>query len=73
MGSGSICIFIGFTPLTTETMQQKFDWNTSTDEAEEVLNDTYDSNDDAELTEIMKLVLTNCEQISPRKRPIQKL
>ena len=43
-------------------MQQKFDWNTSTEETEEVLNGTYDSNEDAELTEIMKLELTNCVQ-----------
>ena len=35
------------TPFTTETMQQKFDWNTSTEEAEGVLNGTYDSNKDA--------------------------
>ena len=38
-----------------------------TDEAEEVLKSTYDSNKDAKLTEIMKLVLTNCVQISPPK------
>ena len=55
-------------PFTTETMQQKFYWNASTEEAEEVLNGTYDSNEDAELTELMKLVLTNCVQISPPKK-----
>ena len=37
------------TPFTTETMQQKFDWNTSTEEAEKILKGTYDSNEDAEL------------------------
>ena len=47
------------TPFTTEIMQQKFDWNTLTDKAEEVLNGTYDSNKDAELKDIMQLVLTN--------------
>ena len=52
------------TPFTTETMQQKVDWNTSTKEAEKVLKGTYNSNEDVELTEIMKLVLPNCVQIS---------
>ena len=55
------------TPFTIETMQQKFDWNTLTEEAEEVLQGTYDGGKDEELTEIMKLVLTNCVQISPSK------
>ena len=31
------------TPFTTETMKQKFDWNTSTEEAEEVPKGTYDN------------------------------
>ena len=35
------------TTLTTETIQQKFDWNTSTEEAEEVLKVTSNSNKDA--------------------------
>ena len=48
-------------------MQQKFDWNTSTEEAEEVLKGTYNGNEDEELTEIMKLVLINCIQIAPQK------
>ena len=56
------------TPFTTESMKQKFDWNMSTDEAEAVLNGTYDNKEDAELTEIMKLVLTNCVQIAPSKK-----
>ena len=55
------------TPFTTKTMQQKFDWNTSTEEAKEVLQGTYNSGEDKELTEIMKLLLTNCVQISPPK------
>ena len=55
------------TPFTTKTMRQKFDWNASTEEAEEVLKGTYDNKEDAELTEIMKLVLTNCVKISPLK------
>ena len=49
-------------------MQQKFDWNTSTEEAEEVLKGKYDNKEDTELTEIMKLVLTNCVKISPPKK-----
>ena len=49
-------------------MQQKFDWNILTDKAEEVLNDTYNSNKDAESIEIMKLILTNCVKISPPKK-----
>ena len=56
------------TPFTTETTQQKFDWNASTEEVEEVLNGTYDSNKNAELTEIMKLFLTNFVKISPPKK-----
>ena len=56
------------TPFIIETMQQKFDWNIFTEEAEEVLKGTYDNKEDAELTEIMKLVLTNCVQISPPKK-----
>ena len=49
-------------------MQQKFDWNTSTEKVEEELKGTYDGSEDVELTEIMKLVLTNCVQISPLKK-----
>ena len=49
-------------------MKKKFDWNTSTDEAEAVLNGTYDTKEDAELTEIMKLILTNCVEIAPPKK-----
>ena len=55
------------TPFTTETMQQKFDRNTSTEEAEEVLKGTNNCGKDKELTEIMKLVHTNCVQIAPPK------
>ena len=50
------------------TMKQKFDWHTSTDKAEEVLKDTYNNNGDVELTEIMKLVLMNCVQITPPEK-----
>ena len=60
------------TPFTTEPMKKKFDWNTSTDEAEAVLNGTYDTEEDAELTEIMKLIHTNCVEIAPPKSPHQK-
>ena len=35
------------TPYTTAMMQQKFDWNTSTEEAEEVTQGTYNNNKDA--------------------------
>ena len=52
------------TPFTTETMQQKFDWNTLTEKAEEVLKGIYNGSENEELTEIMKLVLTNCVQIA---------
>ena len=48
-------------------MKQKFDWNMSTDEVEAVLNGTYDNEEYAELTEIVKLVLTNYVQIAPSK------
>ena len=56
------------TPFTTESMKQKFDWSKSTDEAEAVLNGTYDNEKDEELTEIMKLILTNCVEIAPSKK-----
>ena len=56
------------TPFTTELMKKKFDWNTSTDEAEAVLNGTYNTEEDAELTEIMKLILTNCVEIALPKK-----
>ena len=49
-------------------MKQKFDWNTSTVEAEEVLKGTYNNTEDAELTEIIKLILTNSVQIAPPKK-----
>ena len=49
-------------------MKQKFDWNLSTEEVEKVLKGTYDNEEDAELTEIMKLVLTNCVETSPPKK-----
>ena len=49
-------------------MKKKIDWNTPTDEAKAVLNSTYDTEDDAELTEIMKLILTNCVEIAPSKK-----
>ena len=54
-------------------MKQKFDWNTSTDEAEAVLNGTYESAEDAELTETMKLILTNCVEIAPPKKSTQEI
>ena len=38
------------TPFTTEPMKKKFDWSTSTKEAEEVLNGSYDTAEDEELT-----------------------
>ena len=56
------------TPFTAEPMKEKFDWSTSTKEAEEVLEGTYKTEDDPELTEIMKLILTNCVQIAPPKK-----
>ena len=56
------------TPFTTKTMQQKFDRNTLTEETEEVFKGTYNGSEDAELIEIMKLVLINCVQISPPKK-----
>ena len=43
-----------------ESMKQKVNWNTSTDEAEEVPAGTFNNDGDAELTEIMKVVLNNC-------------
>ena len=51
-------------------MKQKFDWNTSTKEAESVLNGKYNTKHEAdgELTEIMKLVLTNCVKITSQKK-----
>ena len=48
------------TPFTTEEMQQKFDLNKPTEEAEEVLQGIYKDNEEKELTKIMKLVLKNC-------------
>ena len=59
------------TLFTTETMQQKFDWNTSIEEAEEVLQRIYNDSKEEELTEIMKLVLTNCVQIAPQKTNLE--
>ena len=54
-------------------MKKKFDWSTSTKEAEEVLNGTYDTKDDPELTEIMKLILMNCVEIAPPKKSTSKI
>ena len=48
-------------------MKQKFDWNISTEEIEEVLKGTYNNQEDADLTEIMELILTNCVQTAPSK------
>ena len=56
------------TPLPTKKMKQKFDWNISTEEEGEVLKGTYNNKEDEELTEIMKLILTNCIQIAPSKK-----
>ena len=56
------------TPFTTESTEQKCDWNASIDKAEEVLKGTYDNDGYAELTEIMKLILTDCVQISPLEK-----
>ena len=56
------------TPFITESMIQKFDWNSSTEEAEEVLRGTYNNDGDAKLTKIMKLVLTNCVQIASQEK-----
>ena len=53
------------TPFTTESMKQKFNWNTSTAESEEVLQGIYDDSEE-EVSEIMKLVLKNCVQIVPQ-------
>ena len=49
-------------------MKKEFDRSTSTKEAEEVLNGTYTTEDDPELIEIMKLILTNCVEIDPPKK-----
>ena len=38
-----------------------------TKEADKVLQGIYDDSEDEELTEIIKLVLTNCAQIAPQK------
>ena len=57
-----------YSPFTMETMKQKFDQNKSTEETKEVLKGTYDNMEDEELTEIMKLVLMNCVQISQPKK-----
>ena len=56
------------TPFTAEPMEKKLDWSTSTKEAEEVLNGTYNTEDDPELTEIIKLILTNFVKIAPPKK-----
>ena len=61
------------TPFTTETMQQKFNWNKSTEKAGEVIKGIYNSNKYVELIEIMKLVLTNVFKYHHQKKPIQKL
>lgn len=56
------------TSFATETLKQKFDWKASTEEAEGVLKGTYNSKEDTEWTKTMKLVLTNCVQISATKK-----
>ena len=48
------------TSFTTGLTKQKFNWNTSTDESEEVLEGAYNEDRDAGLTKIMKLVINNC-------------
>ena len=53
------------TPSTTESMKQKFNWNTSTAESEEVLQRIYNDSEE-EMPEIIKLVLKNCFQIVPQ-------
>ena len=55
------------TPFTIDSMKKKFDWSSSTDEAEEVLQGIYENDENEEMTEIMKLVLDNCVQIAPQK------
>ena len=49
-------------------MKQKFDWNTSTEEVEEVLKGAYNNKEDAKLTKIIKLILRNCVQVAPSKK-----
>ena len=38
------------TPFTTESMKKKFDWSTSTEEADEVLQGIYKDEEEEELT-----------------------
>ena len=53
------------TLFTTDSMKEMFDWSTSTEEAEEVLQGIYKDDENKEVREIMKLVLNNCVQITP--------
>ena len=55
------------TPFITDSMKKKFDWNTSTEETDKVLQGIYNDSKEEEFTKIMKLVLTNCVQIAPQK------
>ena len=52
-------------PFATDYVQQKFDRNTSAEEANVVLQGICDDSEDEELPEIMKLVLKCCVQMSP--------
>ena len=52
-------------------MKTKFDWSTSTEEAEEILQGIYEDDEEEALTEIMKLVLKNCVQIAPQKANLE--
>ena len=61
------------TQFTTKSIKQKFNWNTSTKAAKEVLEGAYDNNEDAELTEILKLVLNNYVQITPSEKASQEI
>ena len=52
------------TPFTTDKMKDKFNWNASTEEAELVLDGTYNDDNNEEIDEIVKLVLDNTIRIS---------
>ena len=49
-------------------MKQKFSWNASTEEVEEVLEGEYEHDENEELNEVMQLVLKNCISIAPIKK-----
>ena len=49
-------------------MKQKFNWNTSMDGAEEVLEGVYDEDRVVELTKTMTLELNNCVEITPQEK-----